>query len=123
MKFVFQESKLVRTSTPRIDPKGKIIEIRSRSLEEAWWKLDATAPILRPGRHWIHIGPREVALRHKLDAADQTVKSLNDDLSKALELLHAGLLLRMHGDISHQPMTQKEWDSKTEEFLRSFNKE
>lgn len=48
---------------------------------------------------------------------------LNKDLAEAIELLDAGLILRMHGDISHMPMTQAEWDSKTEAFLRRLNEE
>jgi len=51
------------------------------------------------------------------------VLGINDDLAKAIELIHAGLLLRMHGDIAHQPMTQADWDSKAEAFLRAMNDE
>lgn len=49
--------------------------------------------------------------------------SINKDLADAVELLHAGLLLRMHGDITHLPMSQAEWDSKTEAFLRSLDED
>lgn len=45
-----------------------------------------------------------------------------EDLTTALEILHAGLLLRMHGDIEYMPMSQREWDMKAEEFLRRVKK-
>lgn len=38
-------------------------------------------------------------------------------LDEAVKLLNAGLSLRMHGDISHQPMSQKQWDANAEAFL------
>lgn len=48
---------------------------------------------------------------------------LKADLDEAVKLLEAALLLRIHGDIAHMPMSQPEWDSKAEEFLRNFNAE
>jgi hypothetical protein len=57
--------------------------------------------------------------REELQPGEQT--SLLQD---ALELLHAALLLRMHGDIKDMPMSQITWDHHAEAFLRAhYNQE
>lgn len=41
----------------------------------------------------------------------------------ARTLVENALLLRMYGDISHMPMSQREWDTAAEEYLRGVELE
>lgn len=60
------------------------------------------------------------ALGEFVKGAEEIQRAINDydrDLNEAVELLEAAISLRMYGDISHQKMSQHEWDRKAAEFL------
>jgi hypothetical protein len=72
MIFVFQESKPWRKGQPQIDPNGRRIEIRSRSLSEARDKLPFENPLKkRSTRVWIHIDKYILDLEAQIKALHQ----------------------------------------------------
>lgn len=60
----------------------------------------------------------EAAIKEFFDGFREEFNNDPSLLDRALEIIRAGLLLRMHGDIEYMPMSQREWDMKAEAFLR-----
>lgn len=111
MRFWFQESRAWEgwiRGGPTIDPEGARLVIEASSENEARYKL----PFTGTGRRWIYLK----------DHKDE-VELLEKDLQQAYQIINSGLLLRIHGDISYMPMSQREWDFKAEEFSRRMASE